>query len=185
MADEKKKKPRGRRAYLEDFHPSVSGEYIYTGQTYDFQGGPEAQRKSQIRLGFASVLTAAAAIAGCCVSAPGSADCIYVLLPCAGAMIASLTLAWAALKLLQSAVPLRQYVYKSTVQRFPLRIGLTALLSALALAGECLYAALHKADGLGGGMALYLICEAAVLGGALLCRRMTRAMVWVPHTCEL
>ena len=33
MADEKKKR-RGRRAYLEDFHRNVAGEYIYTGQTH-------------------------------------------------------------------------------------------------------------------------------------------------------
>lgn len=185
MAEEKKKKPRGRRAYLEDFHPTVSGEYIYTGQTYDFQGGPEAQRKSLTRLGVLSVLIVAAAIAACCISAPGSTSCLYVLLPCAAAMITALTLAWGALKLMQSAVPLRQYVYKATVKQFPPRTALTAIFSALALVGECLYAALYGLGGLGSGMALYLLCEALVLAGTLLFRHLTRTMVWIPRIREL
>ena len=40
MADGKKKR-RGRRAYLEDFHQNVAGEYIYTGQTHAWKAPRE------------------------------------------------------------------------------------------------------------------------------------------------
>ena len=32
------KPKKGRRAYLNDFHRTLSGEYVYQGVTYTFEG---------------------------------------------------------------------------------------------------------------------------------------------------
>ena len=42
---EKNKKKKGRRAYLDDFQTTVSGEMIYCGAYYGFQGGDRARRR--------------------------------------------------------------------------------------------------------------------------------------------
>lgn len=45
MEEEKKYGRRGRRAYLDDFRQTVTGEYIYIGATYAFQGTAECRKR--------------------------------------------------------------------------------------------------------------------------------------------
>lgn len=181
MAEQKKKKGKGRRAYLDDFQATVSGEYIYTGRTYVLPGGPELRRRRLLQLGGVSAVMAAAAVAGGCVTGPGTGSCAYVLLPYTGSLLSALTVLYGTLRLAKGGSGLRQYVYDATVKQFPLRTMLAAVFSALTIAGECLYAALHGVGGLAGGMAGFLLCQCAVLAGALLFRRLAGGMTWVPR----
>ena len=81
MEEEKKYGRRGRRAYLDDFRQTVTGEYIYIGATYAFQGTAECRKKGLLRWGLLAVGMAAVAVVGGCISAPGTTHCAYILLP--------------------------------------------------------------------------------------------------------
>lgn len=123
----------------------------------------------------------AASLAAACVTAPGTANCAYILLPYLGSLLSAVSLLWGSLKLCWGDIPLRQYTYDVTIKQFPLRTALAAVFSALTMAAQCVYAALNGVGGMGVGMALFLLCQACVLAGALLFRRLVRASVWVPQ----
>ena len=59
MEEGKKYGRRGRRAYLDDFRQTVTGEYIYIGATYAFQGTAECRKKGLLRWGLLAVGMAA------------------------------------------------------------------------------------------------------------------------------
>ena len=65
---EKKKKRPFRKAYLDDFHRNVAGEYIYTGPTRAW-GSPRG--RTLRRLWPLALLALAAAVAGGCIPGCG------------------------------------------------------------------------------------------------------------------
>ena len=89
MAQRKK----GRRAYLDSFHQTPSGDYIYTGATYSLANG---SGRTAVRLAVLGAAAVAAEAAAGCFSAPGTGRCFYILLPYAAALIACVLAAWAA-----------------------------------------------------------------------------------------
>ena len=65
MAQRKK----GRRAYLDSFHQTPSGDYIYTGATYSLANG---SGRTAVRLAVLGAAAVAAEAAAGCFSAPGT-----------------------------------------------------------------------------------------------------------------
>ena len=178
MAGEKKK---GRRAYLDDFTPTVSGGYVYSGQMFLFDGDESRRRRLLGQLGgLWAAVTAAELLCGL-VRAPGATGCFYVVLPYVGALVASFSVAWGLIRLVRGGPRLRAYVYEATVEKFPLRLSLAALCAGLALAGECLFVFRHGAQGRQAGLAVYLAGQGAALAGALLWRRLSRKLVYRPQ----
>ncbi len=179
MAGEKKK---GRRAYLDDFTPTVSGGYVYSGQIFLFEGD-ESQRRGLLGLlwGLWALVTAAELLCGC-IRAPGAEGCFYVVLPYVGALAASFSVTWGLVRLSREGARLRAYVYEATVEKFPLRVSFTAVCAALALAGECFFVLRHGAQGREAGLAAYLAGQCAALAGALLWRRLSRRLLYRPRS---
>ena len=129
MAQRKK----GRRAYLDSFHQTPSGDYIYTGATYSLANG---SGRTAVRLAVLGAAAVAAEAAAGCFSAPGTGRCFYILLPYAAALIACVLAAWAAVRLAAGGVRLRQYVYDGTVKKLPSRTLAAAVLAGAAALGE-------------------------------------------------
>lgn len=172
------KRRRGRWSDLDDFTKAPDGSYIYIGVTYTFQGTPRERRKQLAALvGLAAAMLAAAVASGC-VSAPGTGRCVYVVLPYCLCLLSTCSLAWGLGRLIAGGDPLRNYVYKATVRQFPLRCVLTVLGAAATLIGEAVYLILHGAGDLVFGASFFLFCHGLVLAGALLFRRLSRAMQW-------
>ncbi len=175
----KNKRPR-RRAYLDDFARTASGEYVYTGVTYAFQGREAQRRRCLFFFGLLAAGMAAAAVICGCISVPGLDRCAYVLLPYTASLAATVSLVWAFGRLAAGGEPLRAYVYRATVAQFPLRTALTIAAAALALGGEALYLLLHGAQGDPIGAAVYLALQGLILSGAVLWRQLGRKVVWTP-----
>ena len=72
---------KNRKAYLNDFHQSLSGEYIYCGVTYTFEGTRKQRFHLYYKLLALSVVMAAAGLVSGCITAPGTLNCFYVLIP--------------------------------------------------------------------------------------------------------
>lgn len=145
MGDRKKK--RGRWAYLDQFQPNLAGEMIYTGSSYRSLLQEEARRRRYLLLGLEGAAMLALILVGGCISAPGVGRCPYVLLPYVGQLAAGVSLCWALGQLLTGGRTLREYVYQATVEKVPLRSGITMVCSGLSMIGEIVYLLLHREEG--------------------------------------
>lgn len=165
MAEEKKR--RGRRAYLADFHQTADGTYRYGGAMHRFTG-PGSWKGALVRLWALTALMAAAAVTAGCVSAPGTAETVYVLLPLVLSCVCALSVVWLMARLTLGGPELRDYVYTATVGRVKVRGWATALFAAIALVGETVYLCLHGAgDRLTGAVVMVaaLVTELGTVAG--------------------
>lgn len=177
--DEGKKYSWGRRrAYLDDFRRTVSGEYIYIGKTYAFSGTKKERKRGLILWGLQAVVMAAMAMVGGCIYAPGLSYCAYILIPYVAGLLAAWSVLWGFVRLAWGGDPLREYVYSATVKQFRLRTVLAAVCSAAAIAAEILYVALHGVMDMLPGMVIFLVSQMVVLILALLWQPLGRNMAW-------
>lgn len=132
MADEKKKR-RGRRAYLEDFHQNVAGEYIYSGQTHAW----EAPRgKTLLKLWLCAIAAIGAAVAAGCIPHTGMERRVWALLPYVLMLISSGVQGWFLYKLTDGGDPVRDYVWKASVPRLPVTGIATCILAFASIVAE-------------------------------------------------
>ena len=178
MDGQKKRVKKNRWSYLDDFRRTASGEYIYIGPTYCFQGEDHVRRQGVRRWGILAVGMTVCASLGGFILAPGTANCAYILIPYVLAFLSACSVLWGFVRLAAGKEPLRGYVYDATVKQFPLRTILTAAGAAAALVGEVVYVALNGTEGRTVGMVLFLVSEAATLVLALLWRPFGREMKW-------
>ena len=127
MTDGKKKR-RGRRAYLEDFHQNVAGEYIYTGQTHAWQA---PRGKTLLKLWLCAIAAIGAAVAAGCVPNTGMERRVWALIPYVLMLISSGVQGWLLYKLTDGGDPVRDYVWKASVPRLPV-VGIVTCILALA-----------------------------------------------------
>lgn len=171
MGEQKKKKP-GRRAYLNDFHPTAGGDYVYTGPMLPWPpAGQGTRNQVLLRLWALALVGALATVAGGCLPGVEMDGRPYVLLPyMAGLVLAGCSL-WSLARLTGGGEELRAYVYQATVERLP---GLTlawAILSALTLVGELVNLALPGFPGQAPMAGLFAALEGVTILVALVFRR--------------
>lgn len=111
--EEKKKKKTGRRAYLNDFKMTLSGEYIYTGATYLPEGD---YKKTRLLIVLLSVVSTALNIFCGSVPAEPMLNTFYVIIPFVVAIACAIRVLWAATRLCINKLPLREYVLKQTFE---------------------------------------------------------------------
>ena len=178
---QKDTKKKGRRAYLDDFHKTLSGEYVYRGATYTFNGTKEQRRHLYYKLLAIGIVLAAAGLTSGSITAPGALNCFYVVIPFVTALIASLSLLWALCKLWFGGSPLREYIYTATVEQFRPRSILAAVSAGCAIVGEILFVILNGAQGMVATMLLFLLCQAVILAGSLLWLRIVKRFSWTKN----
>ena len=176
MAGEKKR--RGRRAYLDDFQKTASGEYVYTGKVHHFQSGEVDRRQALTGLWAITAAMAAAVIVSGCVPAPGMSNTFYVLLPYAGELLSVASVVWLMCRLTAGGDPLRDYIYRATVAQMGLRGYLVLAFSAIALVGEGVCIALTGLGSSPAGTAVFLLCQLVCLGSALAWKSFRKKLQW-------
>ena len=162
------KRRKSRRAYLDSFHQTPTGAYIYTGPTYSLQG---SRRTAMARLIAAAAAAVICELAGGCLPAPGGSGCFYIVLPYVAALLACVSAAWAAARLAAGGAHVRAYVYEATVKKLPLRTALAAGFAGLTAAGEGFYLLRCGPQGRMGSAAAYLLCQLAAAAAMLALRR--------------
>lgn len=168
---------RKRRAYLDHFTKTASGEYIYAGALYAFQNTGKSRRRTLTELWLCCGGAAAAILAGGCIPAPGVGRCAYVLIPYMLAVIAGGSLIWAVGQMTLGGDPLREYTYRDSVEKLPQRAIATAVCALVALAGEGLYLLLHGGEKLAWGL-VFLGLMALSAAVAFLGRRAVLRANW-------
>lgn len=149
----------GRRAYLNDFVADENGGYLYGGARYE----PEnCNIKSYCRLlgAVMTVITAVSAASGC-ISAEGSTNCFYVVLPLLFELIAVLLGDAAAVKVLLSEKPLREYIYVKSAKRIPIFLFCAAGFAAAGAVCTGVYIALNGVGERAAETVIYIVLKLA------------------------
>lgn len=170
-------KKKNRRAYLDDFRQDESGRYVYTGSLYVYNTQSPTRRQALTRLW---ALTAAAAAA---VVVPGLLpDTVpsgfYVAPLYACGLVALISVCWALAQLTAAGDPVREYVYRKTVEKLPLRVTLTAIFSCMAAAGRAVYLVLHRGQDLIGPALLFILLEIAAAAAMWEAKKTLSVLRW-------
>ena len=175
---EKKRRKRGENSYLNDFHPNLAGEYIYSGTLYACQNDDAKQRRSKRAVwGMAAILTVAVA-AGGCIPAPGMQNCFYVLLPYLGEFLGAASVIWALAKLGMDWGTVREYNYKQSVAVLPVRTAVTAVFSGLGIVCELIFFFVNDHAGQTFFALLYVLLKLTALLSALVLRAEIMQAEW-------
>ena len=179
MAKEKEKaKKKGRKAYLNDIRPNLSGEYVYTGAHLNFVPEKMSYRRAASAMAVYALLSLAAFAAAGFVRAGGMGNCFYVLIPYMAEAVAVFTLLLAVYKALTRGSRLRDYEYESSVVKMPVRALLSSVFAAVGLVCIFLFVILNGADGSAGELAFLLFSKAVAIVSPLLMRRFMRSLRW-------
>ena len=178
MAERENKKRRGRRAYLEDFHKTATGEYVYEGEVHHFRPGRLTWKQAMLRLWLCTGVMIAGVAAAGVVPAAGPRNTVYVVLPYALSLVAVVALTWLMARLTAGGEHLRDYVYKATGAQFTPRGVFVMVCAALSAAGQLVHLLLGGAgDRLAGSLALVAL-QGAVFAAALVWWRLARTLNW-------
>ena len=167
-----------RRSYLDHFHKNAAGEYIYSGEYYDYDGGGKPFRRAMAELWLCCGLAVAATVAGGCIPVPGMSHCAYVLLPYVIAIIAAFSVVWSLGQLAAGGMSLREYIYAATVRRLPRRFLITAVFSGLTVLGEGVYLILHGPGDRLGFAVVFLVLGMVAAGAATTGKILLSGLSW-------
>lgn len=120
-----------RRAYLNDFQPDASGNYVYTGKCYAFLGGDGERKRYLLKASLLEAFALFATVFPESLSPVELSKNAFYLVPWLLQLIFVLLAGWCLLRLAFHASELRAYVYEATVQKLPRRSLAAAILSAL------------------------------------------------------
>lgn len=146
MAGEKKKR-RGRSAYLNDFHLNEQGDYVYKGKLFGFIEKTVTYQQYLFRIGLAAVSIFLLTVTAECLPAVAMSRFGLTSIPWLGQMIAACFMAYAVWKIFWGKNPMREYIYKASVQKLPMRALFTAVFSFLTALAEAIYILVNGCDG--------------------------------------
>ncbi len=172
MADKKK----SGHSYLNDFQRNVAGDYIYAGDLYACGASREEIKQQKQFLGLLTFLLAAAVIAGGCINAPGLHNAFYLIIPLVFEIGATGSVTSAVLRFLSSEPPLREYIYKRSVEALPRRALFEAVFAGIGLLCETVYCIINKKFVL--MAAVYLILKTASIALCFLIRKNAVKYSW-------
>lgn len=176
MAGEKKR--RGRRAYLDDFQKTATGEYVYNGKLHYYGTEQKPRKKALVLLWVLTVVMAVMIVAGGCTPAAGMSSCPYVVLPYAGSLLAVGSIVWLMCRLSAGGDPLRDYVWQATVKQFAPRGWLAVIFGGCTLAGDVVYLICSGVGSLLAGTILFLVEMTIYLVAALAWKIAASRLIW-------
>lgn len=179
MAEEKKKKRRGRREHLKDFYQDVTGKYVYGGTMYTC-GLPKEEYKRLLNiLWLCGGGTMAAQILAGCIPAAGMQEGFWVLPFYLGAIISCGMVCWALGELTSGGDPIREYIYAASVEKLPRRCEFSMVFSGLCLVGllvKLLWSGLQNSSLW--ATVLFVAIQIAAIGAMLTIKKMINNLHW-------
>ena len=172
MAEKKK----GRRAYLDDFKATLSGEYIYTGAVYMPEGD---YKKTRLQTTLAGILLVALNLLCGCIPAEPMLNVFYVIIPFVVSLIASIRLLWAATRLWLNPLPLREYVLQKTYEKLLPSATVGLVFSSITVAAFVVFAVINGAGALTLWSYLFFACNILTILANVFVRVCTKNIRWV------
>ncbi len=142
-----KKKKQHRRSYLNDFKLNAAGRYEYFGNYYKWDNHSRS-RRSALTLSWSAILACCVlTVVSGCNTAAGMTNTFYVILPFVAEVASLFSVVWGACRLTFGGEPLREYVYRETVPKLPMRSLLVAISACVGSVGSVVYIALNGFEG--------------------------------------
>ena len=139
MEKQNSKKRWRRRSYLSDFKQDATGQYVYSGNVYTFDGDESERKRFTLTLGALCILSVAAAAAQEFLPGTQMSNKFYALIPWLLQFLGSVSVVWAYARLAWGGAKLREYVYNASVKQLPTRSLVTAVFSFATAASEIIY----------------------------------------------
>lgn len=172
------KERRRKRAYLDDFKKTASGEYAYRGAEYHLEETKEGRKKLFVRLWCLLAAEGLCLLACGCVPAAGMEGSAWVLIPYAVSWIAFAFVCSSLYRMTRGGDPLREYVYEAAVLKFPFRLKMSGLCAAAVILGELVYLILHGFCGKVFFTLVFFLLEGMIFVASFGMNRLTDRMKW-------
>ena len=141
--EERPKKKKGRRAYLEDIHRTADGRYIYTGPCFAYDEEVNPRGSVLLRLWLLILPAVAACVVSCCFNVPFMHNTWYTVGPYGFEFALIGTIVWALGRITVNGSILREYVRKQTFGALPLRCWLAVGFAGIGMIGGIVYMLVH------------------------------------------
>ena len=175
------KRAGGRKQYLNDFRPSVNGEYIYTGGFYKLEMEQSRVKGLRTKMTVSVIITAAFVLTAGILPAAGSISCFYVILPFLAVMICCFVSTWKICRLLASGLMVREYIYEKTVPTVPGWLLAESISAAATLIGEAVYLIINGVDGREVYTAAFICMLILTVSACLMMRSFFREIRWIKN----
>lgn len=150
---------RWQHRYLKNFVRNADGSWKYMGTHYLFKGTEEEEKKRRRFLLLLSSAAFAGGLGGGLVSAPGTLDTWYLVLPLALSFLMTGLVLYKSVSLCFAARMIRDYDYKSLIVTTAILNAAALAFSAAAVITELFYLVLHGAGQNFSGTLQFLACE--------------------------
>lgn len=136
---EMREKRRNRRAYLNDFHLNEKGEYVFEGKMIGFVEETVTYRQYLARISSAAILMFIFTVAAECLPAVTMSRFGLTMIPWLGQIIVACLVIYSTWQMFLGKNPMREYVYKASQEKLPMRVILMAVFSFFTAASEMIY----------------------------------------------
>ncbi len=176
-------KKSARRSYLDDYHRTASGEYIYTGAIYIFEAGEESRVKYKKTLWLLTAPMIVLAVIGGFLRVPGMVhmngvpSVPYIMIPYTAELILAVLANWGMASM--NGKTLREYTYKRTVLRLPKVYTIAMIAALIGLVGEIVFIAIFGTFGHTGLAVLYCVFKIISAGLNYFAQKVIKNSRWL------
>ncbi|MBP3892374.1 MAG: hypothetical protein J6D29_09385 [Solobacterium sp.] len=131
------------KAYLNDFKLNEKGEYEYRGTKHAFHTPSFSYAQARNRLLLYTTIMLGCAFGIGLFPAAGTTNTMYVVIPYTVCLVCCSIFLFRFVSFLMAKDPIRDYLYKKTVVRFPIYLNIIQITAIIALVMEGVYLILH------------------------------------------
>ena len=181
MPQEETKKKK-RKAYLNDFEKNHSGDYVYKGTMYFYEGDDLKQKLLRLwAMGLLILLLVA--IVGM-IESPGTINCFYVIIPYLGVFLAAVSVVWAIVRTTIGRNPIRSYVFEASFAKINDRCIYVMICSVASEICELVYVIRNGFEGNLFAGILFLLFMPIAFGVAYCLRQYVQKIPWAKQESE-
>ncbi len=163
-----KENKKSKKAYLRDFKPDVNGKYTYQGSYFIFKSGAKSMNLTLLKrnlLLFTSILVIST-ISGGLLEGAGITNSFYVILPYIIEVGGTGTYLWAFIQFYKQGERIREYIYKASFEKMPIRVMVGFVGGTMGLVGNLIYVILNGFEGKILATVIYLVLKVLVMAVA-------------------
>lgn len=158
---------KNKRKYLDQFRSNLSGDIIYQGKLYTYDGEDKDRKKAIIRLLMIGLAAFALTVISGTLKGAGNTNTFYIVIPYIVEVGAQGFLIYALLSLLTGGNPIREYVFMNSYGKVHQRAMVTVVSAGVGLMGSILYIVGHGFENKLAATFMYILIRVAVICLAL------------------
>ena len=178
MTDKNPEKKKGRKAYLNDFKLQDSGKYAYEGKMCECTLGGAEFHSTMVRLWILFGVMAGVNLLAGFLPHTGINGNYFVVIPYAIELGCIVALGFALVRLQKGGRKLREYIYRASAEKLPVRSSACMVTGVIAAAGMLWVFISGRFEGTVLFGILFLLSQAVEAGAAGLFLKTCGAMPW-------